>query len=594
MLSLESTRDAADVERFDERMRKAARGAFRYVLEPKLDGASLEIVYEKGVLARAVTRGNGRQGEGVTENARTISSLPLRLRTKERPAPSLLAVRGEVLIAFSEFDKLNRRLVESGQEPFANPRNAAAGSLRQLDPRVTAARPLHLVAYDLLAARGVSFRSDAEILEALRDWGFPMPEGIAFADGTKKILAYHKKLASRRDTLDYEIDGVVIKMDRLDLRTRLGTTSHHPRWALAFKFEPRLEVTRVEDIAVQVGRSGTLTPVALLLPVDVGGVTVSRATLHNREEIKRKDIRVGDLVRVQRAGDVIPEVTERIPERGRKRRSPFRMSARCPSCGTQVVRRGPFTQCPNRWSCPAQMTGRIAHFASPDALDIQGLGGETAQALVEKGQVRNLADLFRLEREDLLELPGFAERSANKLVKAIQGKKRMELHRFLYALGIPGVGATVARDLAQHFGSLRYFLDADRPALEEVSGIGPKMAREIHGFTAEGRNRRAIDAILEQGVKVTGVTRERVRGKLQGQRFVFTGGLERFSRAQAKRLVESLGGRVSSSVSGDTNYVVVGTEPGEKLDQARRLGVRLLSEDQFLRALRRAGADLEV
>lgn len=589
MLSLDSTAEPEQVRRFDERVRRAAGRAVRYVLEPKLDGASIELVYERGVLVRAVTRGDGRVGEGVTENVKTIRSVPLRLRGGGRSVPPFVAIRGEVIMYISAFEALNRRLIEAGQEPFANPRNAAAGSLRQLDPRVTAERPLDLLAYEILAVQGAAFRADSEVLAALRDWGLKLPERVETGASADEVLSYHARWAADRDTLDFEIDGVVVKLDDLALREALGATAHHPRWALAFKFPPRKEVTRVEDIALSVGRTGVLTPVALLRPVEVGGVTVSRASLHNREEVKRKDVRVGDLVRVQRAGDVIPEVVERIEEPGRRRAAPWRMSRRCPACGTPVIERGPITYCPNRFGCPAQLKGRIQHFGSKDALDIEGLGEETAKALVERGLVKGLADLFRLRPEDLMQLEGFAERSAQKLVDAIQRRKRTELARFLLALGIPEVGVSVARDLAEHFGRLAAIMDASREELEAVPGIGPKMSEAIRGFFEDGRNRAAIHELVAQGIELEAAKRAVAARPLEGLRFVFTGALERFSRDEARRRVEALGARVTSSVSAQTDYVVVGVDPGSKLDDARRLGVKTVDEDGFIGLLRKAG-----
>jgi DNA ligase (NAD+) len=405
--------------------------------------------------------------------------------------------------------------------------------------------------------------------------------------GSREVHAFHRRLAQRRESLRYEIDGVVAKADDLAVRRKMGETSHHPRWALAYKFEPRVEVTRVMDIAVQVGRSGVLTPVALLWPVDVGGVTVSRATLHNREQIRRLDVRKGDLVRIHRAGDVIPEVVERLPEPGRRRLRAFRMPSRCPSCGARLTDRGPYTICPNRFACRAQLVGRIAHFASQDALDIEGLGEETAQLLAERGLVRSLGDLFRLEPADLVGLPGFGERSAHKLVRAIQARRRAELGRFLFALAIPEVGVTVARDLAEHFGSLARLLGAGEAELRAVRGIGPKMAPAIHAFLRDPRNRTAVEELQRLGVRPLEAP---VRGgPLAGKRFVFTGGLAGFTRPEAKRLVESAGARTADSVTRDTDYVVVGSDPGEKLERARELGVVTLDERGFRRLLARHG-----
>ena len=589
MRSLDSTQDADDVRRFDERVRKAVDGQVTYLLEPKLDGASIELVYEKGVLTRAVTRGNGTQGEGVTENIKTIPTVPLRLREATRPAPELLAVRGEVLMYISDFEAFNERLVAQGLEPYASPRNSAAGAVRQLDPRITAERRLDCLAYDVLAIRGASFRREQDGFEALREWGFRVPDRVRTVAALDDVLAYHAKWAGMRDELDYEIDGVVIKLDDLDARADLGMTSHHPRWALAYKFEPRKEVTRVERIVVSVGRTGVLTPVALLRPVQVGGVTIARASLHNREEVRRKDVRAGDLVRIQRAGDVIPQVVERVPEEeDRERGAPFEMPAQCPACGTPVAERGPFTACPNRFGCPAQLVGQIGHFASRNALDIAGLGGETARLLTERGLVRQLADLFTLKPEALTELPGFAEKSAANLVAAIDRCRAPELHRFLYGLGIPEVGATVARDLAMHFRSLDALRSADVEQLAGVPGVGPVMSEAIVGFFAHAPNRRAIDAILKRGVAPL-VRDEPAGTALTGKKFVFTGGMATLGRAQAKQMVEDAGGRVVGSVSKETDYVVIGDDPGSKYEKAVELEIPTLDEAGFIALLKGVG-----
>ena len=589
MLSLDSTQDPAEVRRFDERVRKALEDEPRYILEPKLDGASIELVYEKGLFVRAVTRGNGRVGELVTENLRTIPSLPLRLREAERPAPELLAVRGEVFMYLSAFEALNERMVEQGSEPYVNPRNSASGSLRQLDSRLTAERPLDLLVYDILMIRGVQLTSDSEAVRALHEWGFRTPERVTLAATVEEILEYHGAYAADRDDLDYEIDGVVIKLDQLDARADLGVTSHHPRWALAYKFEPRKEITRIEKIAVSVGRTGKLTPVALLRPVEVGGVTVSRASLHNREEVARKDIRQGDLVRVQRAGDVIPQVVERVPEKGRKRGAAFRMPTHCPACDTPVQEDGPFSYCPNQFGCMAQLKRGLTHFGSRAGLDIEGLGEETATLLVDRGLVKELADLFKLTAADIEPLDGFAEKSAANLAQAIDDKKTVGLARFLYGLGIPEVGATVAATLAAQFLSFDNIQGATVEQLEAVDGIGPIMSEQIRAFLDDKRNRERIAAVL--GHMNALLPPEQAGGKgLSGMKFVFTGGLERFSRSDAKRLIEDHGGRVVGSVSGETTYVVVGADPGSKLQKGRDLGVEILSEEDFVSVLQSAGA----
>ncbi len=587
MISLDSTRDREDVVRWDERMRKAVGADLRYLLEPKLDGASMELVYERGRLVRGVTRGNGTEGEAVTANVRTIPSVPLALRSGARPVPPFVSLRGEIMMGLREFERLNKQLVHRDEEPFANPRNAAAGSLRQLDPRITAERPLRFIAYEILAVDGVEFEDDTEMLAALRDWGLRTTDYTQTARRVRDIERYHAAMARRRDRLGYEIDGVVIKVADLAARRRLGATGHHPRWALAYKFPPRVEVTRVEDITVQVGRTGLLTPVALLRPVEVGGVTVSRATLHNASEVKRRDIRVGDSVRVYRAGDVIPEIVQVLSKKRGTRHAPFRMPRRCPACGTRVETVGPMTTCPNRFGCPAQLKRSLQHFASEGALDVQGVGEETANALVDHELVRQLADLFALTVEDLQKLEGFAERSARKLVREIAAARTMALHRLLYALGIPGIGITVARDLADRFGTLDALRRASEEALLKTPRLGEKRAADVFAFFHDPRTKRVIDGLLKAGVKVKGEPKR--HGPLSGKRLVFTGALASLTRPAAKKLAESIGGRVGDRVGPGVDFVVVGKSPGEKLADARKYGVREMSERQFLKLLRSAG-----
>ena len=635
MLSLDSSEEQDDLRRFDERVRKAVEGPVEYLVEPKLDGSSLELVYVDGVLDRAVTRGNGMEGEGVTENARTIPSVPLRLRaeceptTREQgdersaaggpedgvpevagedlppsdtalPIPSLLAVRGEVLMYLSSFEELNRGRVEAGLEPYANPRNAAAGALRQLDSRITRTRPLEFFAYDILdvewatsgaeeeeasdTEEGTAFETDEEAVAALRGWGLRLPDRTRKVADIEEAIAYHAEFARERDDLDYEIDGVVLKLNALAPRAELGSTSHHPRWAFAFKFAPRQEVTRLERIGVQVGRTGKLTPVALLRPVEVGGVTVSRASLHNREELERKDVREGDLVRVQRAGDVIPQVVERVEEPGRERSEPFSMPGECPRCGASVADEGPFVVCSNRLGCPAQLERGIEHFVSRAGLDMEGLGSETVALLVGEGLVRQSADLFDLTPAQLLELEGFAETRSHKLVEAIQRSRKTELARFIYGLGIPEVGATVARVLAAEFRDLQALRDAPAERLEEVEGIGPIMAGKITDFFEDEARANSVDAILSKDFELIPPPEQESRA-LEGKSFVFTGRLASITRPEAKKRVESLGGRVISSVSSVTGYLVVGGKPGSKAAKAEKLGVTVLDEEGFLTLL---------
>ncbi len=587
MISLDSTRDPEEVARWDERMRNALGSRLRYLLEPKLDGASMELVYERGRLVRGVTRGNGTEGEAVTANVRTIPSVPLTLRSTARPIPRYLSLRGEIMMGLRGFERLNKQLVQRDEEPFANPRNAAAGSLRQLDPRITAERPLRFISYEILAVDGAQFEDDDSVLAALRDWGLRTTDFTELGRSVADIERYHAAMAKRRDRLGYEIDGIVIKVTDLGARRRLGSTGHHPRWALAYKFPPRVEVTRVEDITVQVGRTGLLTPVALLRPVEVGGVTVSRATLHNASEVKKRDIRVGDTVRVFRAGDVIPEIVEVVKKRTGTRHARFRMPGRCPACGTRVVAEGPMTSCPNRFGCPAQLKRSLQHFASEGALDVQGIGEETANALVDHELVHQLADLFTLTAGDLQKLEGFAEKSAKKLVREIAAARRLELHRFLYALGIPGIGITVARDLADQFGTLDALRSATEEELVKTPRLGETRAADVYAFFHEARTMRVIDALLKAGVEVTGEPKQ--HGPLSGKRLVFTGALSSLTRPEAKKLAESIGGRVGESVGPNIDFVVVGAAPGEKLTEARKYGVREMNEREFLKLLKRAG-----
>ena len=618
MLSLDSALEEAAVRRFDDRLRKALGDVdIRYVLEPKLDGASLELVYVNGVLDRAVTRGNGLVGEGVTENARTIPTVPLRLLEDERAAPRFLSVRGEAIMYLSDFESLNQRRIEAGEPPYQNPRNATSGALRQLDSRITARRPLTVLAYDVLQVDGAEFGTDSEGLAALTAWGFRTPERIRVVESVDAIAEYHRAFDADRESLNYEIDGVVVKLDALGPRIRLGSTSHHPRWAIAFKFEPRKEVTRIDRIFVSVGRTGVLTPVALLRPVEVGGVTVSRASLHNREELERKDVREGDLVRVQRAGDVIPQVVARVAEEGRERGEPFAMPANCPSCGTEPVQKGPFTVCPNHFACRAQLKGRITHFGSRSALDIEGLGEETASLLVDEGLVKELADLFDLTEEDLVVLEGFAELSARNLVAAIQGERTevapddpvgsapsdggarpralrsVELARFLTGLGIPEVGVTVARDLALHFRGFEAFRASSQEALQEVHGVGPKMSVAIRAFLDDPRVSTALDHLVAKGFRfvVPEAVPVREGDGWAGKTIVLTGSLESFSRSALKRVLQGLGARVTGSVSTRTNLLVAGENPGSKLVKARELGVEVLDEKQLVARLAEHGTE---
>ena len=585
MLSLDSTTSADDARAFDERLRKALeRDRIAYTAEPKFDGLSLELVYENGVLTRAATRGDGTTGEDVTPNVRTIRSVPLRLRGE--PVPSLMSVRGEALLPLDGFRELNRRMTERGGPRVATPRNAAAGALRQLDSRITASRPLTFFAYEIMKIEGAQTpASHAGELAALTGHGFLIDYHWKECKGIDEAIEFHARLAAAREALPFEIDGVVIAVDSKRDRESVGTRSRSPRWALALKFEPRREITDVEDIVVGVGRTGKLTPVALLKPVDVGGVTVSRATLHNARDLERKDVRTGDRVRIERAGDVIPAVIERIEVAGQKRGEPFSMPAQCPVCGSPVEADGANHYCTGGLSCPAQLKRGIMHFASKGAFDIEGLGDRTVESMVDLGMLGSVADIFRLEKENLLEIEGFAERSAANLLEAVERSKDIALSRFVYAMGIRNVGEHVAGLLAMHYGSLDAIASAPSDELISIRAIGPEVAASVTGFFSNERNRKTVDDLLAQGVAPRPPERMAADLPLAGKAFVFTGALEGITRNEAKIRVQALGGRVSSSVSAKTDYVVAGIDPGSKYEKAVRLGVTVLSIDEFLELL---------
>jgi DNA ligase (NAD+) len=587
MLSLNAALEQNEFDEFHDFVKRKAGGKrIRYVLEPKFDGVSVEIVYEEGWFQYGATRGDGQHGEDVSANLRTIGSVPLTLRSNGKP-PKLLAVRGEVFLPRAGFQSMNRERIERGDDPYANPRNAAAGILRRLESKVVARYPLDVFFYDVLKVEGDEFETHWDELRRFAKWGLKTDPHVDRCSSKKDVAAYHKKLAEERDDLPYEVDGIVIKLDDKVLWEELGTRHRSPRWALAWKFSPREEVTTLEEIVVQVGRTGKLTPVALLQPADVGGVTVSRATLHNESEAQKKDLRRGDKVRIARAGDVIPEVVDRVKQPGKERSKPFQMPKSCPVCGTEIVREGAYHICPNGLSCKPQLIGRIFHYGSRAALDIEGLGEETARDLVEKGFVSNLADLYELSVEDLKQLEGFADKSAKKLHKAIQDTKKRRLDRFLYALGIRHVGERVARILAQEFESLANLRKAGLDDLKRLPDIGPEIAHSVHTFFQEEENRKVLKRMQQLGVDVQDMPAKPKKQTLKDKKFVFTGELDNYTRSEAKEAVERLGGRATSSVSGETDYVVVGENPGSKLDDAKDEGIEILDEEQFEQLLSR-------
>ena len=585
MLSLDNAFTEEEVRDFDRRLREllGLREA-DYLCEPKFDGASVSLRYEDGVLVLAGTRGDGRRGEDVTPNARTIRTVPLRLQG--RGWPRVLEVRGEVVIRKEDFRRLNAARLERGEPPFANPRNAAAGSLRQLDPTVTASRPLSFFAWGLGEVSEPFARHRHEVVERLEAWGFRVSRHVERVRGVEACLDYYRRMLARRDEVPFEMDGVVYKLDDLELSERAGHTARAPRWAVAHKFPAEEATTVVEDIFPSVGRTGVITPVAVLRPVEVGGVTVSRASLHNQDEVDRKDVRIGDTVIVRRAGEVIPEVVAVVQEKRPRRARRWRMPARCPVCGSEVVRlEGEAAhRCMGGLYCPAQRKGAIRHFASRRAMDIDGLGQKLVDQLVDKGLVETPADLYRLRKEELAALERMGEKSAQNLLDALERSKDTTLARFLYALGIPQVGEATAQALAEHFGSLERIMEASPEELQEVPDVGPVVAQSIHRFFRQRHNREVVRRLRQAGVRWS-APRGAAGGPLEGKTFVLTGALESMTREEAKRRIVERGGRVTDSVSRRTDYVVVGEDPGSKLDKARALGVPTLDEAAFLQLL---------
>lgn len=593
MLSLDSILDQEEVQAFDQRMKRELETlSVEYSAEPKFDGLSVELVYDQGRFTRGTTRGDGTTGEDVTVNLRTIRSLPLQLQAQSG-FPDHLVVRGEVYMRLDDFQALNRRITERGDDAFANPRNAASGSLRQLDSTITGTRPLVVTCYEIMALSTPAPATHWEELEQLARWGIPVPTLRRLCASIDDVMAFHRETESIRDQLLYEIDGIVVKVNRRDWQHRLGMKSRSPRWAIAYKFTPRKEITVVQDIVVSVGRTGTLTPVALLKPVEVGGVTISRATLHNADEVARKDIRIGDTVKVERAGDVIPAIAERVPIPGERRTAPFLMPDHCPICESNVGREGAYFYCTGQLVCGAQLKGAIEHFASKHALNIEGLGKKTVAQLVEEGLVRSLPDLYRLTVADLVRLEGFADRSATALVESIAGSRAVPLDRLLMGLGIRQVGQHIAKVLAREFTSLEEIMAADRERLLQIREIGPEISDSLVAYWSELRNRDAIVQLQTLGLQIApGMARgDRMEAPLAGKTFVFTGGLDHFTRDEAQRAVETAGARVASSVSKKTSYVVAGRDPGSKLDQARMLAVPILTEQEFAALMRKEKAE---
>lgn len=590
MLSLKSVNDEENVKNFDATCRDELNtDSPKYICEPKYDGLAVELIYENGQLKQASTRGDGQTGEEITDNIKTIREVPLKLLDEaDREIPDTLVVRGEVFIPKEQFTEMNRRRADEDKRTFANPRNAAAGSLRQLDPKVTAGRPLHIYIYQIASAEDHGFESHWEVLQTLPKWGLRVNGDLSRkCEGIDEVIEQYRHFKDLREDLDYEIDGMVCKIDDLENQETLGNRSDSPRWAIAWKFPPKRERTTIKDIEVQVGRTGKLTPVAHLEPVQIGGVEVKRASLHNQNEIDKKDIRIGDKVITERAGDVIPHVIKPIKDERDGSEEKFTMPDECPVCGSEVVMSDDKkqTHCPNI-DCKAQKRERLQHFVSQDAMDIEGLGKKRIVQLMNNGLIEHAPDLYNLKKEELTELEKFAGKSAQNLIDEIEESKEQTLHQFLFALGIPHVGSHMARVLAENFDTLENLKKAGESELTDISEIGAEVAKAVTVFFNEEKNLEIIDKLMDYGIKLENPYAQSGEQPLEGLKFVFTGKLDDWSRDEAKEMVERLGGRATSSVSHETDYLVKGPGSGSKEDDAREYGISILDEKEFKKLLK--------
>ncbi|GBD99215.1 DNA ligase [bacterium BMS3Abin07] len=587
MLSLDNAFSFDELRDFDTRLKRYLKSDNNiiYTVEPKYDGLAVELNYEKGILKKASTRGDGITGEDITLNVKTIKSIPLSIEGSG-PVPDEIDIRGEIYMNIRDFEKLNSEREKDGEPPFANPRNAAAGSVRQLDSSITASRNLHMSCYGAGFIAGITFNNHMEFMDWLRKHRFPVPKIIKLAENAEEVIKIIEELGEKRSSLPFEIDGAVVKVNDFKLQEKLGVKTREPRWAIAYKFPAHQGTTRIRDIVASVGRTGTITPVAILEPVKIGGVTVSRSTLHNWDEIERKDIRIGDTVVVERAGDVIPHVTMVVRERRTGKEKKFPIPDKCTACGSRVIREeGEVALRCIGLDCPAQVQEKIKHFASRAAMDIEGLGEKNVELLYSHGLIKTFTDIYRLKKEDLTGLPRFADKSAENLIKAIERSKKTTLSKFIYALGIRHVGEFVSRVIAKHFYSLDDLYNIKMDKLTEIDQLGEKISAAISGFFNDEKNIRTLETLRKSGISITNPDFERTskdKRPFEGLTFVITGTLPK-PRNEVESFIEINGGHAASSVSKKTDYVVAGVNPGSKIENARKLGVKVISYDELLR-----------
>ncbi|MFW6142204.1 MAG: NAD-dependent DNA ligase LigA [Candidatus Saliniplasma sp.] len=584
MLSLDNTYNHEELKEFDKRVKKGlGKDKVEYVVEPKIDGLGVALYYEDKVFQRGATRGDGERGEDITPNLKTIHSIPLRLR--DGTVIDTAEVRGEVYMPRDRFKKMNEEREEQGKEPFANPRNAAAGTVRNKDPKVVAERPLDIFVYTLSYMEGEEFQTHWEAMQEMEKAGLKVNENIVKLDGIEDVLEYIDKWEDKKEDLNYEIDGMVVKVDDLEDQEKLGTTSKHPRWAIAYKYPAMRKTTKLKEIEIHVGRTGKLTPIAILEPVQLSGTTVSRASLHNEDEIERKDVREGDTVLVEKAGEIIPQVVKVIKEKRDGSQEKFDFPKTCPVCGSEAKQLGGEVarRCVNA-RCPAQIKQRLELWGSRGAMDIEGMGPKLLDKLVEKGVVKSVADLYRLGKIQLTSVERMGDKSTRNLLEEIEDSKDMGLDRVLYGLGIKYVGSHVAQVLTDHYDSMDEIMEAGQEELEEIEEIGPKIAESIVSFFEDEQNREIVEELRNSGVKME-VEREDVKQFLDGKKFVLTGALENYTRDEATAEIQKYGGRVTSAVSGATDYILVGENPGSKLDKAKEEGTTILEEDEFVKML---------